>query len=82
MSEPDRGPLEQEIFDAMHRTIAGDPTTLELLTGMMSDADFESLTPAERQLRIAQVQERVTKAQRDAILRLAREIDKINAGRR
>lgn len=82
MSELERGPVEQEIFDAMHRTIAGDPTALGMLTGLASDADFENLTSDERRLRIAQAQERIIQAQREAILRLAREIDAINADRR
>jgi hypothetical protein len=82
MSEHEPGPLEREISDAMHRTIAGDPTALEMLTGLMGDADFQSLTPDERRLRIASVQERIIQAQRDAILRLAREIDAINADHR
>ena len=79
MEERELGPVEQKISDGINLKVASDPTALELSTGIMSDADFEGLSPGERQIRIAGSQMRISAAYREAILQLAREIDAINA---
>jgi hypothetical protein len=81
MDERELGPLAKEISDTIRRHVSGDPTTLEMLTGLLDDAGFAALPEEERRLRIARVNMRTLEAHYDAILRLANEIEAINPTR-
>lgn len=79
MGEHEPGPLEREISDEIRREVSADPTALEMLTGQFDEAAYARLSPEERRLRLDSATERILRAHRAAILRIAHEIDTIKA---
>jgi hypothetical protein len=76
VSEP--GPLEREVAELMRRRVAADPTIAGMVRDDLSDIDLEALG-TNRSAKTDEMLARMIGGVKDAVERLAREIDAINS---